>query len=56
MVVVMYFAGLLTGLCIWYIAHWVRIEPQIKTKRGNWNSLVPISRRAPPKPPHNPYK
>lgn len=34
MIIVMYFVGLLTGLGIWYIAHWVKSEPQIKAKRG----------------------
>lgn len=56
MIVVMYLVGLLTGLGIWYITHWIKSEPQIKIKRGNWNGPVPLSRRAPPKPPHNPHK
>ena len=89
MTIVMYFVGLLTGLGIWFIAHWVKGEPRIDAMRSAtrhrlagqgqqpipprsvmpplkkpkkctgvnyWNGLAPSSRRAPSKPPHNPYK
>ena len=59
MTIVMYFVGLLTGLGIWFIAHWVKGEP--KTPKWSVVMTAPMandikSRRAPPKPPHNPHK
>ena len=34
MMIIMYFVGLLTGLGIWFIAHWVKSEPRIEAKRS----------------------